>query len=576
MYREERGAATPAIDCAPMGDRRADVVAAAGLAAVWALAALAAGPVGDFPLNDDWAYGLPVRGLVETGRLRFTDWQSMPLVTQVYWGGLFAWPAGFSFTALRLSTLVLGGATGIGVHFLLRRCGARPGVAALGGAALLASPIHLTLSHTFMTDIPFLAFAVWSVVLLMRGVDDDSIAAFAAGVLLAVAATLVRQIGMGIALAFVPALLLRGPLSRATVLRALVPIPLVAGAFFAFNAWLEAAGQVPSIYYAKAGSLGEALGHLVQGRVGALRNPIERTGWIALYTGMTALPLAIALAPAELRAFARSRQIVALGVAFAALVALALVRFGAGLPMSLPGNVLLDFGVGPRTVAGAPLPGVGASAWWAVNAVAILAALVVFALALSAGWRGVRKLLARTTLGDDWRVAFLGALVVVCFVPISFAYGAVFDRYYLSFAPWLLALGVCGADRARREAAGAPLAIGFVAAGITLATSVAAVHDYLAWNRVRWEAGRWLLRLDIAQEEIDGGFEWSNYLALANEEKWQGRGAAAVDRKTSPFAIAFVPGEGDEVLARFPVRSWLPRAATEVIAVRRAPPTEME
>jgi hypothetical protein len=195
----------------------------------------------------------------------------------------------------------------------------------------------------------------------------------------------------------------------------------------------------------------------------------------------------------------------------------------------------------------------------------------VFALALHAAWRELRTLAARRPLGDDWRAAFLGALVVVCFVPISFAYGAVFDRYYLFFAPWLLALAVCGADRAR---ATAPGVAGFAAAAIALAVSVAAVHDYLAWNRVRWDAGRWLLDRGIAPEEIDGGFEWSNYQALAGEEKWQGRGAAAVDRKTSGWAIAFVPDEGDEVLARFPVDAWLPRAATEVVAVLRHPPPE--
>src|SRR4029453_12556293 len=168
------------------------------------------------------------------------------------------------------------------------------------------------------------------------------------------------------------------------------------------------------------------------------------------------------------------------------------------------------------------------------------------------------------------------------FVPISFAYGAVFDRYYLFFAPWLLALAVCGADRAR---AIAPGVAGFAAAALALAVSVAAVNAYLAWNRVRWDPGRWLLDRGIAPEEIDGGFEWSNYQALAGEEKWQGRGAPAVERKARGSGdgvvaggggggVAFVPEEGDEVLARFPVDAWLPRAATEVVAVLRHPPPE--
>src|SRR4051812_48050477 len=86
---------------------RTDILAVGVIVALWAVLAILVNPVGDFPFNDDWAYGLPVKWLVETGRLRFTDWQLNPLVTQVLWGGLFASVAGFSFTVLRISTLVI-------------------------------------------------------------------------------------------------------------------------------------------------------------------------------------------------------------------------------------------------------------------------------------------------------------------------------------------------------------------------------------------------------------------------------------------------------------------------------------
>ena len=61
-------------------------------------------PVGDFPLNDDWAYGLPVEVLLRDHKLRFTDWQWASLVAQVCWGAACL-PGGFSYTALRSPTL---------------------------------------------------------------------------------------------------------------------------------------------------------------------------------------------------------------------------------------------------------------------------------------------------------------------------------------------------------------------------------------------------------------------------------------------------------------------------------------
>ena len=75
--------------------------------AVFAVAVVLVNPVGDFPLNDDWSYGSAVKGLVEQGVYRLSDWTAMPLLTQVLWGSLFSLPAGFSFTALRFSTLAM-------------------------------------------------------------------------------------------------------------------------------------------------------------------------------------------------------------------------------------------------------------------------------------------------------------------------------------------------------------------------------------------------------------------------------------------------------------------------------------
>jgi hypothetical protein len=76
--------------------------------------------LGNFPLNDDWSYGQAVQNLVSSHQYRLTNWTSMPLLTQVLWGTLFSLPAGFSFTALRFSTLFLS-LTALLLLFLLAR-----------------------------------------------------------------------------------------------------------------------------------------------------------------------------------------------------------------------------------------------------------------------------------------------------------------------------------------------------------------------------------------------------------------------------------------------------------------------
>src|SRR5258705_13426502 len=78
-------------------------------------------PRGEFPLNDDWAYGLSVRHLAETGDVRLSHWGAMTLVWQAAYGGLVCAVTGFSFTALRFTTIVFALATNLLLYALFRR-----------------------------------------------------------------------------------------------------------------------------------------------------------------------------------------------------------------------------------------------------------------------------------------------------------------------------------------------------------------------------------------------------------------------------------------------------------------------
>ena len=70
-------------------------------------AAAAVNPFREAPYDDDWAFSETVKHFLETGHYRLNDWLAPNMPFQVLWGALFCLPAGYSFTALRLSTLVL-------------------------------------------------------------------------------------------------------------------------------------------------------------------------------------------------------------------------------------------------------------------------------------------------------------------------------------------------------------------------------------------------------------------------------------------------------------------------------------
>jgi hypothetical protein len=82
-------------------------------ALVVAAVALAVPPTGEFPCNDDWDYHGAVGELLAYREIRFTDWPSASLIAQLVWGAGFSLAFGFSYFALRLSTLTAAAIAGM-------------------------------------------------------------------------------------------------------------------------------------------------------------------------------------------------------------------------------------------------------------------------------------------------------------------------------------------------------------------------------------------------------------------------------------------------------------------------------
>src|SRR5262245_60076473 len=98
----------------------------------WIVIAALVGVRGEFPLSDDWSYAVATRVLCETGALTLLPWTGASLVLQAWYGAGLCAVFGFSFTWLRVSSLVLAAAGTVGCFSLLRHAGVRGGALALG------------------------------------------------------------------------------------------------------------------------------------------------------------------------------------------------------------------------------------------------------------------------------------------------------------------------------------------------------------------------------------------------------------------------------------------------------------
>src|SRR5262245_47374513 len=109
------------------------------------------------PLIDDWTYAWSVAHFLQTGALRMLEWSGHYPLAQILWGALCSQLFGFSFAVLRLSTLVLAWAGLLAFYLTLRELEIRPLPASLGVVMLLCNPVLFMLSHSFMTDVPFVS-----------------------------------------------------------------------------------------------------------------------------------------------------------------------------------------------------------------------------------------------------------------------------------------------------------------------------------------------------------------------------------------------------------------------------------
>jgi 4-amino-4-deoxy-L-arabinose transferase-like glycosyltransferase len=507
------------------------------------------GAGGDFPLSDDWSYAYAARELCESGHIDFLPWTGASLIAQAFYGSLLCQIFGFSFTTLRLSTLVLGAAADLGVLQLVRSLGFSTRIALFAALAFALSPLRVNLGFTFMTDVPFACFAVWSAVAYTHGLRDGRRSDLLAGAALAALALLVRQHGVFVAIgAAAVAALAADRSARDRLGDAFACLATPALVFVAFHAWLFFVHGAPPAMTNKAA---EAAGLSLMG-----------TGNVAfralMTTGILLAPVACLIARDIF-----SRQARSLFVAAALLSGLwtfSYYREATVFPY-LP-NVLYDFGVGALTLRdtlflGLPPPhsaitGSPVAGFFNGGLVVVLTAL------LGGAWIGVLR------QPHDNRIRFVlacGALLALGSLLHASYY---FDRYLLPILPFATAAALLGARHPSEDRIGG---VAWTALALTAYFSIAGTHDYMAWNRARYAAVDRLLAEGVSVEEIDAGMEFGGWNSAAKLDRWPSdaevRIGANVDGKSwwwvvdDRYVVSMQPLDGYEIRSEDTYTEWL-------------------
>ena len=552
---------------------RKDALAVVVILGLWAAASLAVGPAGDFPLNDDWIYGAAVKSLLAGDGILLPGAVRGPtianLLTQALWGAAFSLPAGFSYTALRLSTLVAG-AAGLGFLFaLLRENGVRRPVAITASLALGANIYYLGLAESFMTDVPYIALLIIALYFFTRALRQDSRTSFLIGVIVSFATILQKQLGLVPLVAYAVTCALKHRFRPRPTLLGFLPLVLGIALHLGYQTWLLQSGRgFFWISWERPWT------------------PASLTVWtvqLVIYTipylGFMVFPViaVTGLVPATGQPGRAMRAAQAVTAIAGAVIFAGLWWKHDLIPFMI--NVLTPFGLGPLTQRDTyllrqnlpPIPPELMLFWLVVNACGVAGFIAIVASGIASPLARFR----RQGLGrSDWAWVMAAAAAITYFAAIvllSTQTAEYFDRYVLPLAPLALILLAIGSQPAIR----APLAswrIGLTT--LLLATagglSIAATHDYLAWNRTRWVAINHLMaELGVPASQIDGGYEVNGSLMYKPGLHSPG-GKSWWWVQDDRYILTTGPLSGYHQIARYPVEGkYLPVGLKQVLILQR-------
>lgn len=541
-------------------DQQLDMFNILVISLIWISMVILVNPIGDFPLNDDWVYALAVKSILENGYYQFPSPSSANVGPQVFWGALFCLPFGFSFTALRVSSLTLALLGVITFYKLIRSFGPHPRIALVGALSLGVNPLYFGLANTFMTDIPFISLVMLALYFLLRGLNREARSDIYLGLVITFATILVRQVALVILLGFAVAYVLKYGFKFGNIAKVTVLVTVGAFLHIGYQYWLVNTGRTPLL------SGHSDIKKLI---------PNSDSAWamrqaainILIYTGFFTLPfvvLYIHYKPINVGNVTLRSIRISL-VAFAVLFFGIILWTGNILP-SLP-NVLTKFGLGPLTLRDTYIvylnnriaPQILTIFWNAItiSAVAALTAVIYF---VSVGFfqiffkRGKIKSSAQT-----WEFSFFIVMVAVYFLILVFIAGTtlIFDRYLLLFLPLVILLIL----NVKLEFLWPVPRRGVVLSRVLIALfagfSIASTHDYLEWNRARWKVLHNLIDVSkVHANQIDGGYEFNGwYLYDAKYKQKPGKSWWWVE--DDQYIVTSGPLPGYTELRRYTFNRWL-------------------
>jgi len=450
-------------------------------------------PIGEFALNDDWVHTEIAKHLVDTGEFRMSPYAGPTFYIPILYGAALIKIFGFSFSMLRISTLILSLFSILIFYFLLNKTNNKPHINLLITLALWLNPIFYNLSFTFMTDIPALFLFIASIFLYYIGFEKKNAWYLFFGSLVSVVGFYTRQtnilpmVAAGLYVILNPDVIWMKNLSYHK-------IPLT---------HLVLSFGVPSLLWLSMYIFLQKNNLLPQGAslhyVYKLNELLTHTLWwlwySLVYLGLFALPFAAGYVLKHPFKRIKNTKLLIL-TSIPVIVALVIFKIKhVRLPYVM--NIITEYGLGPmyNVINGQFKPMFHGWVWL----------LVTCAATGAGGW--LIYIFLRAKKFHESPFGYIYTTGIVFLIPILLFHS--FDRYYLAL---FVIVGIIIAKQLTFKNFYAPATL--LVLTIYAVFSISQTQFYLNWNKARWEMASHALAVSQLQPHtIDGGYEWNGWHA---------------------------------------------------------------
>ena len=463
---------------------------------LWIFAFFYIFPIGEFPINDDWAYAKNIYNFVVNGKFIVDEWPAMNLISQTIYGSFFVAIFGFSFTILRISMLILAIISSIILYNIVFLISNKNGWISFFITFIFCfNPIFFSLSFTFMTDVFFISFLIFSLNQLLKFYINKSYINYFLFILFSVIAVLNRQQGLLFSFLMVGVVFKIEKNKLKAIILSAIPILLCWLAHDKYRHFLVANGISNGIQNTK---------HFIEYL--KIANPFDHIihlGDALFVNGLILSPL-ILLILVHFKNYKLFKSFI-----FALIICLITIATYNVWQIFPLGNVSKLAEIGPKIVKKESIKAIPLL----IKILQVLFTIVSFISICFV----VFVLFIRKNISNLFSKNIFASLpfIIVCsiyflFIIFSKAY---FDRYDLPMALLLILILIPQKFIITKIS---KIIILIIICMIYL-TSITETKDFFNWQKNRWVAINYLHKKGISSHEIDGGFEYNGWYKTNNK-----------------------------------------------------------